>query len=329
MESFDVVLASGAEHLRKRFEELGFRVYSSSMNFDEKRFFPNSDIYVRIPEVESLSDRRVVVIQSCTGSSPEHGEYFTTSDRVQELMLLLDLLSHPTKVEKLGFKKYKTTHIDPPSKVETVLTFQPFALQDKAFQTGEAVSCHVATMMIDLFCDMIWVVSPVVDNHYPWIQRRIRRERYKEIDITQKIIDFAAKKFGFEDYIVVAPDEGAQERFGVPGLKKRRTDSFTIEIYGEVDVDGKNVIVIDDLTKSGSTLLKAAELLKQQGAINVGLVVLHIMPIRDKGEELLEKLVTKSEGRVVTSNSVHSITFCKKNPELVYNVVDSIVESLR
>jgi len=89
MKDYDVVLASGAEHLQKRFEELGYRVYTSALNYDHKRMFPNSDIYVKIGKVEQLSDRRVVVVQSCTGSGPAENEKYSTSDRVVELLLLL------------------------------------------------------------------------------------------------------------------------------------------------------------------------------------------------------------------------------------------------
>lgn len=329
MKAFDVVLASGAEHLRNRFESLGLRVYSSSLNNDRKRFFPNSDIYVRIPDVEYLSGRRVVVIQSCTGSSPAAKEYWTTSDRVQELTLLLDMLHRPTSVEKTGFKEYRTTSIEPPDQLEVVLTFQPFALQDKAFKTGEAVSCRSATSRIAELSDTMWIVAPVVDNHYPWVQELIEEGAYNEINVTKRIIEYAGDKFGFEDYIVVAPDEGAQERFGVPGLKKRRLDSFSIEMYGEVDVEGRQVIVIDDVTKSGSTLLRASEILQSLGAKDVGLVVLHVMPLREGGEKMMEDLIEKSGGRLVTTNSVYTRAFCERHSELVYDMVDDIVDALR
>lgn len=299
------------------------------MNSDGKRFFPNSDIYVRIPDVASLSGRRVVVIQSCTGSSPAEEEYWTTSDRVQELDLLLNMLRHPTNVEKTGFKEYKTTAIEPPSRVEVVLTFQPFALQDKAFNTGEAVSCRSATKRIDKLCDMMWIAAPIVDSHYSWVQELMQQGTYKEINVSKKIIECAGERFGFSDYVVVGPDEGAQERFGVPGLKKRRLDSFNIEVYGEVDVDGKEVIVIDDLTKSGSTLLEASEILKSLGASQVGLAVLHIMPVKDRGEKLMEDLIEKCEGRIITSNSVYTRAFCEERPELVYDMIDDLVDALR
>ncbi|MFW9838093.1 MAG: hypothetical protein ACFFE7_11280, partial [Candidatus Thorarchaeota archaeon] len=78
MSKFKVVLASGAEHLKTSFSDLGIQVYCSARNFDGKRFFPNSDLYVRIADIEELAGQRAVVVQSCTGSTIAN-EYFTTS----------------------------------------------------------------------------------------------------------------------------------------------------------------------------------------------------------------------------------------------------------
>ncbi len=322
------MLASGAEHLRERFESLGFRVFSSSLNHDGKRFFPNSDIYVRIADVEALSRRRVVVIQSCTGSSPAEDEYWTTSDRVQELILLIQMLRNPTTVDKTGPKQYDAIRIEPPSCIEVVLTFQPFALQDKSFKTGEAASCSSATKQIAELSDVTWVVAPVVDRHYPWVQNLMCNGTYREIDITEEILAYAAERYGFDEYTVVAPDEGAQRRFGVCGLEKNRLDSYSFEMSGEIDVADKDVILVDDITKSGSTLLRAEEILKSLGARKVGFAVLHIMPIREGGEQLLEELIEKSKGRIITSNSTYTRTFCKRHPSLVYNLVDAVVSAL-
>lgn len=328
MKEYDFVLASGAEHLRESLEQLGFHVFSSGLNHDSKRFFPNSDLYTRISDVGSFSNRRVVVVQSCTGSTPAQEEFFTTSDRVQELILILDLLRNPLEVEKIGHKKYNTKEISPPKSVEVVLTFQPFALQDKAFRTGETVSCRCAMQQIARLCDKMWIVAPVVEKHISWVQDLSKLCKYEEIEIVSEIIEFAVGKFEFDDYVLTAPDEGAQERFGLPGFKKVRTDSFKIKISGDLDVDGKNVIVVDDLTKSGTTLLRAAEMLYEQGAANVGLVVLHVTPIRDNGEVLFEQLITNCHNRVVVSDTVYSVAFCQKNPELVYNIAEKLTTAL-
>ncbi|TXT56681.1 MAG: hypothetical protein BAJATHORv1_20274 [Candidatus Thorarchaeota archaeon] len=328
MKEFMIVLASGAEHLEKKFRNQGIPVYCLAPNFDGKRFFPNSDLYVKIPKVEELANKRVVVLQNCTGSSPAEREYFSTADRLEELILILDMLKHPLKVVKIGHKEYNTTPISPPSRIEVVLTFQPFALQDKAFSTGEAVSSRSAMRNIASRCDKLWVVEPVVNKDIDWVADLAKQGKYEVISFTSDIVQKAAETFGFEEHILRAPDEGAQKRFGVPGLSKRRSDSFTIEMQGDLDVKGKNVIVIDDLTKSGTTLLRAGKILMEQGAAEVGFVVLHVTPIKQEGEELLADLVEKSEKRVMTSNTVYSKTFCKDNPELVYNVVDCIIENL-
>ena len=328
MKEYDFVLASGAEHLRGSLEQFGFHVFTSGLNHDNKRFFPNSDLYTRISDVSRFSNRRVVVVQSCTGSTPVQEEFFTTADRVQELILILDVLRKPLEVKKIGHKKYDTKEIAPPRSVEVVLTFQPFALQDKAFQTGETSSCRCAMQQIAKLCDKMWNVAPVVDSSLSWVQDLSKLCTYEEIEIVSEIIEFAAKKFEFDDYVLTAPDEGAQERFGLPGFKKARTDSFKIKLSGDLDVEGKNVIVVDDLTKSGTTLLRAADMLYEQGAVNVGLVVLHVTPIRDNGEVLFEQLITKSHNRVVVSDTVYSKAFCQKNPELVYNIADKLTTSL-
>ncbi len=329
MKDFDFVLASGALHLRDSLAKRGYRVYVSDTNHDGKRFFPNTDLYVRLSGIAELANRRVVVIQSCTGSSPDVDELFTTADRIQELMLILNVLQEPVDVKKIGHKMYEYADIKPPMSVEVVLTMQPYALQDKPFKTGETASSYHATKAITKSCDKLWLIAPVVTKDTKWAAEMVAKEQYFEIPIIDKLVKFGAECFGFDDFILVGPDEGSQSRFGVPGLHKQRSDSFTIELSGELDVEGKNVIVIDDLTKSGSTLLKSREMLLKQGAKDVGLVVLHVTPVSENGEELLENLVHRSEQKVVTSNTVFTFTFIEKYPQLTFDITDLLIQNLR
>ncbi len=328
MKDYDVVLASGAEHLRQRFLELGYRAVCCDLNYDGKRMFPNADVYVRVPDIHELSGRRVVVVQSCTGSGPFEDERFSTSDRLVELLLILDALRNPVEVEEVAHKQYRTTPVQPPSRIEVVLTFQPFALQDKAFKTGEAVSARWAMQTIAQLCDVIWTVNPHAPDNLQWVSELAKSNKYKTIDIMPDLISFGKQRFGFTSCMVITPDEGGQERFDVKGFGKSRHNSFSVELHGEIDVADSDVIVIDDLTKSGTTLLKAAERLKSQGARNVGMAVVHVLPLVDKGEQLLEQLVEKSHGLLVTSNTVRTRIFCEKHQSKTYNVVDTLVKYL-
>ncbi|MBD3406444.1 MAG: hypothetical protein GF411_10060 [Candidatus Lokiarchaeota archaeon] len=328
MKEYDVILATGAEHMKARFESFGYRVFTCELNYDDRRIFPNADIYTRIENVAELSRRRVVVIQSCTGAGPAESERYTTSDRVVELMLILDLLNRPVEVEKVGHKEYKETPIEPPRNVEVVLTFQPFALQDKSFKTGEAVSGRWAMETMAKLCNKIWVVNPHATATMPWVEKLRKRGLYEEIDIVPDLIKFAAKQFGFDEYGVITPDEGAQMRYDIAGFGKSRDNSYCVQVHGDVEMDCKDIIVVDDLTKSGSTLLSASERLMEQGAENVGMAVAHVLPLVEKGEEKLEALVKKSKGRIVTSNTVKTRIFCEKNPQLTYNIVDTLINYL-
>jgi phosphoribosylpyrophosphate synthetase len=328
MKDYDIVLASGSEHLRERFEELGYRVYSSALNYDYRRFFPNADIYVRIEKIEELSDRRVIVIQSCTGSSPSESEFYTTSDRVIELLLLLSVLKRPVKTVPTGHKKYKSEPIVPAARVEVVLTFQPFALQDKAFLTGEAVSARWATESIANECNKVWVMNPHPSPSLPWVRNLREKEIYEEIDVIPDLIEFCAFSFKLDDYTVVTPDEGGQERFQVDGFGKSRDNSYHVHLQGKLDVKNQNVVLVDDLTKSGSTLLEAADRLKSQGAADVAMAVAHVIPLMKRGEDLLKRLLDLSKDRIVTTNTIYTETFCEDYPHLCYNIVDTLVKIL-
>jgi phosphoribosylpyrophosphate synthetase len=141
-------------------------------------------------------------------------------------------------------------------------------------------------------------------------------------------VEFAKKQFGFDDCVIIAPDEGAQERYKINGFGKTRSNSFRVELHGKLDVKGLNVIVIDDLTKSGSTLLKARDRLLEQGAKEVVLAVAHVIPLAERGEELLERLIEKCNEKIVTSNTINTEIFGKEYQKLCYNVVDTIVQNL-
>lgn len=328
LKDFDVILASGAEHLHRRFEDLGYRVYTSDLNYDHKRMFPNGDIYVKIGKVAQLSGRRIVVVQSCTGSGPAESENYSTSDRVVELLLILDLLSRPLEVEKTGHKQYKCTPIPPPKQVEVVLTFQPYGLQDKSFETGEASSGKWAIETISKVCNLVHVLSPHAPDSLEWVKTLKEKGLYKIIDVIPDLVEFAREKFDFDDCIIVAPDEGAQERYKIDGFGKSRTNSYRVQLHGDLDVQGRNVIVIDDLTRSGNTLLKARDRLLDQGAKDVALAVAHVVPLVERGEELLERLIEKCNNKIVTTNSVNTEIFIHENPDLTYNIVDTLVENL-
>lgn len=90
--------------------------------------------------------------------------------------------------------------------------------------------------------------------------------------------------------VVAAPDEGARLRaqriakaIGVPSLiiQKRRRGSEVIASLSKKDIrlDGRRVLIIDDIADSGMTLVAAAKLLRQSGASSVSVFVTHAVDV--------------------------------------------------
>ena len=84
---------------------------------------------------------------------------------------------------------------------------------------------------------------------------------------------------GLKDLIIAAPDVGSTHRARVYAMhldcdfvicdkyRKKANEVSEMTVIG--DVEGKNVIMIDDLIDTGNTLAKAAKMLKENGAKSV------------------------------------------------------------
>ena len=101
--------------------------------------------------------------------------------------------------------------------------------------------------------------------------------------------------------VVVSPDKGSvvqarevAKMLGtevVMGSKKRNVVSTEIEgVEIEGSVEGKRVMMVDDMVNTGGTVVKMAELLREKGAREIGLIVAHWLPVEGNWEKV-EKVV--------------------------------------
>jgi ribose-phosphate pyrophosphokinase len=105
------------------------------------------------------------------------------------------------------------------------------------------------------------------------------------------------------EYVVVAPDVGSAKR--ARGIAKRIDADLAIvdkrrvgnidstEVLTVIgDVRGKNCVIMDDLIDTGGTLVKAAEMLVEKGAIDIYAVATHPV-LSGPAIERIEKSVIK------------------------------------
>lgn len=206
---------------------------------DETRTFPDGEVYVQLEALDSID--RATVIHSGQ-PHPNRGLAY--------LYGVLDLLRTNGCTTTLVF------------------TYVPYCRQDSEFYAGTLnYARSLLRTVTDCYgVDRIYAVDPHF-SHREWI-RDFPVERLEAYPLIHERIEM-------EDYVVVGPDLGAVERFDVPGFEKTRKGAHDVELAGEFDVGGQNVLVFDDLIATGRTMVSAFERLKDQGAATVQAAAIH------------------------------------------------------
>ena len=311
--------------MQTSFERKGYTVYTSGLNYDQKRFFYNGDLYTRIEEIDELQNERVCVIQSGNYSGELEREKFTTQDRIFEVLQILQLLTNPESVEEIGHKKYAYTPLENPKEILLLLTCMPSGKQDHAVRNGE---CNSALTALELFLEYCPKIG-IIDAH-PW-----NVEWFSDLKEKGKIIDLSMVPYLLEEIEnrfpgsqLLAPDEGAQARLGLDGFGKKRTSSKESEILGDIPVEGKSLVVVDDLILTGGTLLRTREHILKKGAEKFAFAATHALPLVT-GEDNLRRLVNTLGEDLLVTNTVPSKTFVEDHPELTLDCVPLLDEFLR
>jgi ribose-phosphate pyrophosphokinase len=225
----------------------------------EFRRFPDGEGYARIHG--DLNDERVIIVQT-TVPDPSIVELFLWQDAVNDF------------------------------DVESVITLTPYfgyGRQDKAFESGEAVSARAIAERLELFTDEV----VMVDIHNP-----------KVLDYFDKPVTHLSAAPSFARYldgkvdIVLSPDEGRVEMANdvseilgtdTDYLEKTRLDATTVEIKTKLlDVSGKRVAIVDDIISTGGTLGLATKQLKEEGAESIIAMCTHGLFINDAMDKLYD-----------------------------------------
>lgn len=132
------------------------------------------------------------------------------------------------------------------------------------------------------------------------------------------------QKMKLDNLTIASPDMGGSKRAYayskylnsdvVICYKQRKKANVieTMELIGEVD--GKNVVLVDDMVDTAGTLVKAAELMKEKGAISVRAVATHALLSGNAHERinnsLLEELIVTDSIPLKQNNSKIKVLSC-------------------
>lgn len=244
--------------------------------------FPDTENYVRIPE--EFKGDEVILFHRC---------YPEQDKSLIQLFLIL-----------------KTLKEGGASKIKTVIPYLPYARQDKLFMKGEALSSKIICSLIKTSgCDELITF----DCHF------LKKEgvfnygglRITNLSLSKAILSYFKNKLRSPK--LISPDEGASyllEREKDTGVMKKRRGAYSggSTIYRKPEVEftsqikGREVVILDDMISTGSTMLKAVEICKQLGAKSIYCGASHGLFLKNS----LEKLKKAGAKEVIVSNSIRS-----------------------
>lgn len=226
---------------------------STPLGISEIIRFADSECRVRIEE--DVEGKDVFIIQSLSNPVDEN---------LMEFLLLGD-------AAKRGEAR----------KVIAVLPYHGYARQDRIHRPGECLSAHVVAKLIEsIGFDKLITVELHNETILGFFEMPV-------IHVSGlSLFHDEVEKLG-KDVVIITPDAGAlkrAQRFS-EGLdlplalieKKRDLNTahkiISMRVVGEVK--DKTAIIVDDVIVTGGTLVNAAHLLKQKGAIQVIAVATH------------------------------------------------------
>ena len=242
-----LIPTSTAEHLVKNIlaKSKDFKIVFPDLSKDEGRYFPDGEVYMGISEAVKLQSKRVIILHS---GEPKPNE------GLMELELILQILR--------GYK----------IKPEVFFTYFPYGMQDKVFKKGET---NVAENLIEKLVNYYKVKKIyVIDPHFggrKWVKK------YPIVSISAVPLLIKKVKDDFAGNILfLSPDKGGQRRTKISGFKKERRNSFSVKIFSsKINFKDKIVAVIDDMVRTGGTLLKFYEIAKKSRAKKIIALVTH------------------------------------------------------
>ncbi|MEM1618914.1 MAG: ribose-phosphate diphosphokinase [Desulfurococcaceae archaeon] len=262
-----VVGGSNGAHLAEKIASIGGYHYSKVI-IDR---FPDGELYVRIPI--DVSGKIVVYVNSLQKSPNESLiETFLTIDALRDLGAV---------------------------KLIAVIPYISYARQDYRFKPGEAISIQtIAKLFRAINVDHM----VTVDMHLHRISDPSALFGARFVNITG-VRDLA--KYYYTNYresvrntVVVGPDEEAEQwariaaeelggvEYGVMYKTRISANKVIVEARG-VNVKGKNVLLVDDIISTGGTIVEAVKALREQGASEVFVGVVHAILVGNALDKLL------------------------------------------
>lgn len=245
----------------------------------EFKTFPDGEGYIRFKG--SLRNKHVAIVQS------------TVNDKN-----MLQLLFMARTAKELGAKT-----------ATAVVPYFGYARQDIMFKPGEVVSAKIVIKLMEE-SGIDRVVTVDIHNG-----KLLKHFKIRAVNLSaMPAIGEYFLKFRLMHPIVLGPDEGALEKAKavaeVMGAdydylikhRDRTTGEVKTRLHKRIDVEGRDIIIVDDIISSGGTVINVISILKKMGVRPAYVGCTH--PVLVHGA--LKKILGSGAKLVVGTNSIET-----------------------
>jgi ribose-phosphate pyrophosphokinase len=251
--------------------------------------FKDGEVYVQIQENVRGAD--VFVIQPTSRPVDEH---------LMELLLMIDALKRASA-----------------RRITAVIPYYGYARQDRKDKPRAPIS---AKLVADLLTTAGAHRALIVDLHAPQLQGFFNIP-VDHLFASPVLVDHF-KKLALPDLTVVSPDAGGVERARFFAKKmdaalaivdKRRTEMNVAEVMHVIgDVRARSCLIIDDLIDTAGTLVKTAQALMENGALQVYACASHAVLSDPAVENISNSLIRE----VVVTNTIPLTAQAQSEPKI-------------
>ncbi|MEZ4754683.1 MAG: bifunctional nicotinamidase/pyrazinamidase [Bdellovibrionota bacterium] len=241
--------------------------------------FPNGEIHKELNQDVDYRGKHAILI-----GSTDDAHFLSVLDYARELV---------PEVESLSI----------------VVPFYRYATQERRSRRGEVI---IAKNRAEMLSDLPQATIPnkvvLIDLHAEVIRNFFNSDRAEAISIrADQIMSQAIREYIGTNIVLASADSGRHDwikevagELGAPYalINKERLSGTETRVIGEVlgDVRGKDVVIYDDMIRSGGTALKAAEKYLEAGARSVTLAATHADFTPDaiakiKGSRLIKQII--------------------------------------
>ncbi|MAG60437.1 hypothetical protein CL619_01495 [archaeon] len=241
--------------------------------------FPDGDRYMKFSK--KVKGQKIIIVQSFQ-PNPQQS--------------LLNVVFAATGAKQQGARS-----------VVVCVPYLAYMRQDKAFNPGEVISSRVMAKLLNNSVDRLVTIDPHLHRY------RSMKEifKIKAANLCANSLIGAYVKKHVKNAVVIGPDwesyQWAEEVASIAGVEctvfeKTRYSSKKVseKMLKQVDMKGKNVVIVDDIISTGHTIAEASKKAKSLGAKSVMAIGVHGLFVLDAIKLMKKAGVSK----VVSTNTI-------------------------